>query len=223
MLYWLYKSTTRLLKRIVKCHGLTRAGGMLHENRIPNPPQGAPRMGLLPPNIKKLDKKNDIPGLLKCLDHRWAWVRYRAFAALSARSDAGGKAAGRLRKMVDDPDPWVKTLAVLKFAELGDPSIAGEHERDNARGLAGRPDRPAQGGGPARSDRRQHDRTGRHGRAGGQEGAGEKPCDISRSRDPPPAPHAVRRRPAARKAPRPAHTGGAGDLRHRRRAGARTT
>jgi HEAT repeat protein len=79
-------------------------------------------MGLFPPNIKKLDKKNDIPGLVKCLGHRWAWVRYRAFAALSPRS-LSGEAADRLRKMVHDPDPWVKTLAVLKFAERGDPSI----------------------------------------------------------------------------------------------------
>ncbi len=80
-------------------------------------------MGLFPPNIKKLEAKNDIPGLLKGLDHRWAWVRYRAFAALSARS-LSGEAAARLRKMVDDPDPWVKTLAVLKFVEREDPSIA---------------------------------------------------------------------------------------------------
>lgn len=80
-------------------------------------------MGLFPPNIKKLDKKNDIPGLLKCLDHRWAWVRYRAFAALSSMS-LSGEASDRLRKMVHDPDPWVKTLAVLKFVERGDPTIA---------------------------------------------------------------------------------------------------
>jgi HEAT repeat protein len=80
-------------------------------------------MRFFPPNIKKLDKKNDTPGLLKCLDHRRAWVRYRAFAALSARS-GDGAVASRLRKLVDDPDPWVKTLAVLAFAEKGDPTVA---------------------------------------------------------------------------------------------------
>ncbi|HOD14414.1 MAG TPA: HEAT repeat domain-containing protein [Spirochaetota bacterium] len=93
-------------------------------------------MGFFPPNIKRLDRKNDIPGLLKCLDHRWAWVRYRAFAALSARCGTCGEAADRLRKLLDDPDPWVKTLAVLKFAEQGDPSVAGymkEIMRDGSR------------------------------------------------------------------------------------------
>jgi HEAT repeat protein len=80
-------------------------------------------MGLFPPNIKKLDKSNDVPGLLACLDHRRAWVRYRAFAALSSRSGDPG-VADRLRKLVHDRDPWVKTLAVLKFAGMGDPTVA---------------------------------------------------------------------------------------------------
>lgn len=101
-------------------------------------------MGLFAPNIKKLDRKNDIPGLVKCLDHRWAWVRYRAFAALSGKKGSGGEVAARLRRMADDPDPWVKTLAVLKFAERGDPSITGymkeimqEGSRDARIGLLG--------------------------------------------------------------------------------------
>ena len=80
-------------------------------------------MKLFPPNIKKLDKNNDVPGLLACLDHRRAWVRYRAFAALSSRS-GDPVVADRLRKLVHDRDPWVKTLAVLKFAEMGDPAVA---------------------------------------------------------------------------------------------------
>lgn len=111
---------------ITICHGPAPAGVMLFENRDMNSheiSQGIKHMGLFPPDIKKLDKKNDIPGLLKSLDHRWAWVRYRAFAALSAKCGTCGEEADRLRKLLDDPDPWVKTLAVLKFVEQGDPSI----------------------------------------------------------------------------------------------------
>lgn len=80
-------------------------------------------MGLFTPNIRKLAKKDDVPALLKCLSHRRPEVRYGAFAALAGR-ERDEEVMRKLRVMVDDPDPWVKTIAVLKFAELGDPSIA---------------------------------------------------------------------------------------------------
>ncbi len=81
-------------------------------------------MGLFGPNIEKLEKQNDLPELLKCLDHKKADVRYSAFVALAGKTGLGGEAAGRLRRMMDDPDPWVKTIATLKFAERGDKNMS---------------------------------------------------------------------------------------------------
>jgi HEAT repeat protein len=81
---------------------------------------------LFGPNITTLEKSNNVPELLKCLGHKRADVRYRAFAALAARNDAGGEIADRLRKMVNDPDPWVKTIASLKFAGQGDASLSDD-------------------------------------------------------------------------------------------------
>ena len=81
-------------------------------------------MGLFSPDVEKLSKENNIPELLKCLDNKRAGVRYGAFAALACRKDAGPEILAKLRSLVNDPDPWVKTMAVLKFAERGDRSIA---------------------------------------------------------------------------------------------------
>jgi len=80
-------------------------------------------MGFFTPNIRKLEKEKNIPELLKCLDHKKAQVRYSAFVALAGAVDLNGEIVNRLRKMLHDPDPWVQTIAVLKFAELGDSSI----------------------------------------------------------------------------------------------------
>jgi HEAT repeat protein len=81
-------------------------------------------MGLFTPNLRRLEKADDIPGLLKCLSHRKAEVRYSAFVALAGMKDPGDEIMDRMRDMVRDPDPWVKTIAILKFAELGDASIS---------------------------------------------------------------------------------------------------
>jgi HEAT repeat protein len=80
-------------------------------------------MGLFTPDISRLEKENNILKLLKCLDNRKASVRYRAFVALSGVKDPGMDVLTRMRSMVNDTDSWVKTIAVLKFTELGDVSI----------------------------------------------------------------------------------------------------
>jgi HEAT repeat protein len=82
-------------------------------------------MVLFGPNVEKLEKQNSISGLLKCLDHKKADVRYSAFVALAGKTGLSGEVIMRLRKMMDDPDPWVKTIATLKFAELGDTHMSG--------------------------------------------------------------------------------------------------
>ena len=82
-------------------------------------------MKFFTPNIRKFVKNNNIPELLKCLEHKSADVRYSAFVALSALvKDPGNQIMNNLRNMVHDPDPWVKTVAILKFAEMGDSSIS---------------------------------------------------------------------------------------------------
>jgi HEAT repeat protein len=81
-------------------------------------------MGLFSPNIEKLEKENRISELLKCLAHKKAVVRYSAFVALAGKSGQNGDIIKRLRTMMDDPDPWVKTIATLKFAELGDTNMS---------------------------------------------------------------------------------------------------
>ncbi|MBN1531109.1 MAG: HEAT repeat domain-containing protein [Spirochaetes bacterium] len=81
-------------------------------------------MRFFTPGIRRLEKRGDIRGLLKCLAHRRSAVRYGAFVALAGMKGTGDEVLQRLREMVHDPDPWVKTLAVLKFAGLGDPSVS---------------------------------------------------------------------------------------------------
>lgn len=82
-------------------------------------------MGLFTPDINKLGKNNRISELVKCLDHSKATVRYSAFAALAGRADLTEEIKTRLKNMMYyDPDPWVKTIATLRFAKLGDPKIS---------------------------------------------------------------------------------------------------
>lgn len=81
-------------------------------------------MGLFTPNIRSLDKADNIKELVKCLDHRAPHVRYGAFVALAGRNYLSSVILNRLKKMTGDPDPWIRSIAILKFAEMGDPSVS---------------------------------------------------------------------------------------------------
>ncbi len=82
-------------------------------------------MGLFTPDIYKLKKNNRIKELVRLLDHKDAGVRYSAFAALASKTDLSDDLKDRLKSlMYSDPDPWIKTMATLRFAVLGDPSIS---------------------------------------------------------------------------------------------------
>ncbi len=82
-------------------------------------------MGLFTPDINKLEKNNKLSDLVKCLDHTKSSVRYSAFAALAGKPDLSDEIKTRLKNMMyHDPDPWVKTIATLRFAKLGDPLIS---------------------------------------------------------------------------------------------------
>jgi HEAT repeat protein len=82
-------------------------------------------MGLFTPNIDKLEKYNKIKELARYLDNSKPALRYSAFAALANKPDLSDELKTRLRNMMYyDPDPWVKTIATLRFATLGDPTIS---------------------------------------------------------------------------------------------------
>jgi len=81
-------------------------------------------MGLFDTDIVRV-KKNKLNGLIKSLDHPKASVRYNAIIALARKKDLTDEIKTRLKDvMYNDPDPWVKTIATLRFAELGDPLIS---------------------------------------------------------------------------------------------------
>ncbi len=78
-------------------------------------------MGLFGPNIDRLKKNNDVQGLIKCLEHKKANIRCRAFLVLANFPGLDERVIARLRTMLKDPDETVRTVATLKFAELGAP------------------------------------------------------------------------------------------------------
>ena len=81
-------------------------------------------MVLFSTDIKRLEKDRDISGLAKCLESKKPSVRYRAFVALSGLENIPSENMKRLHEMSHDKDPWVKTIATLKFAGTGDKSIS---------------------------------------------------------------------------------------------------
>ena len=82
-------------------------------------------MGLFTPDMNKLKKNNKISELVKYLDSNNPAIRYSAFAALANHPKITEEVKSRLRNMMyTDPDPWVKTIATLRFAKLGDPTIS---------------------------------------------------------------------------------------------------
>lgn len=82
-------------------------------------------MGLFAPNIERLEKENNIVELAKCLNSKRSSLRYRAFAALSEKNNLSKENLDKLKGMSQDPDPWVKTIATLKFIGIGDKSVSG--------------------------------------------------------------------------------------------------
>ncbi len=81
-------------------------------------------MTIFGPDIKRLEKENNIDELSKCLDSKKSSVRYGAFVALSGKQNLPVEKLNKLRGMSHDHDPWVKTIATLKFAGMGDKSVS---------------------------------------------------------------------------------------------------
>lgn len=81
-------------------------------------------MGLFTPDIKRLEKENNIEELSKYLESKKPSIRYRAFVAMSGMDNLRPENLKKLRGMSHDPDPWVKTIAALKYADSGDKSVS---------------------------------------------------------------------------------------------------
>lgn len=76
-------------------------------------------LGIFTPDIDRLKRNEDIKAMIECLSHRKPEIRSKAFSALSPWDDRKDVVA-EMRKLIDDPDPKVRTLALLKFTEIGD-------------------------------------------------------------------------------------------------------
>ncbi len=81
-------------------------------------------MWLFSPNMERMKKKNDMAGLMRCLTHKSASVRYRAFLFLAGEKTIPDDIIFQLKKMLNDPDERVRTAATLKFAALGAPLLS---------------------------------------------------------------------------------------------------
>jgi HEAT repeat protein len=82
-------------------------------------------MRIFKPNIEKLKYANDISGLTRCLDDRSADVRYGAFSVLATKPGLTNDTASKLKSMLNDQSPKVRTIATLKFAKKADKSMSG--------------------------------------------------------------------------------------------------
>jgi len=82
-------------------------------------------MMMLTAGVGRFERMNDVTGLINCLDHKRAAVRYSAFTALAGVADPDDTIMSRLKKMVNDRSIRVKTAATLNFARIGDDSVTG--------------------------------------------------------------------------------------------------
>ncbi len=55
-------------------------------------------MGLFSPNVERMKKKNDMAGLVRCLQHKSPSVRYRAFLLLAGEKSIGDDIIKHLKK-----------------------------------------------------------------------------------------------------------------------------
>ncbi len=77
-------------------------------------------MQLFATNVGRLERANDVTGLLNCLDHKSAGIRYHAFYALMGDSNLNETIISKLKEMENDRSFMVKIAATLKFAAMWD-------------------------------------------------------------------------------------------------------
>ncbi len=83
-------------------------------------------MGLITPNINKLVKEGDTEGLQKCLRHKKAEIRLKAFNALFHISQNDTDLMNRMCELTRDKEPKVRIETTLRFATLGRKDIMEE-------------------------------------------------------------------------------------------------
>lgn len=76
-------------------------------------------MRLFNPDVQKMLKKKDVPGLIKALGNNDLDVRWRAAAALGEIGDA--RAVEPLIVALRDPHGWVCKEAIVALGKIGDP------------------------------------------------------------------------------------------------------
>lgn len=74
-------------------------------------------LGIFTPDIDRLKRNEDIEALIKCLSHKKPEIRSKAFSALKPW-DTRKDVITAMRKLIDDQDSKVRTLALLKFTEI---------------------------------------------------------------------------------------------------------
>ena len=79
-------------------------------------------MSLFTPNIKKLEEEKNTRSLLKHITHRNPEIRLKAFYSLIKILN-NNEILEKLRPMLKDPDPRVRTIIVLHFADIGDETV----------------------------------------------------------------------------------------------------
>lgn len=78
-------------------------------------------MGIFTPNLQRLADNKNIDELVKLLGDRKSSVRYKSFILLSGMN-IKPDVMGKLRQMMHDSDPRIRTVAALKYAGLDDAS-----------------------------------------------------------------------------------------------------
>ncbi|HSA14358.1 MAG TPA: HEAT repeat domain-containing protein [Spirochaetota bacterium] len=81
-------------------------------------------MGLFRPNIEKLEEEGKFNEIAKQLKNRNVEIRLKAFLTLIKKlNSTQDPMYAKLRAMMDDPDSGIRTIAVLKFAEMGEEGL----------------------------------------------------------------------------------------------------
>jgi HEAT repeat protein len=81
-------------------------------------------MGFFRPHIEKLEEEGKFDVIAKHLKNRNVEIRRQAFLTLLKKlNSTRDPVYPKLRAMMDDPDSGIRTIAVLKFAEMGEEGL----------------------------------------------------------------------------------------------------
>ena len=76
-------------------------------------------MSFFSPNIEKLEIENNIQEIVKCLDHRSSEIRFNAFNFLFKNHRNDSAVMEKLKELINDKSPRVRTNAILCLTQAG--------------------------------------------------------------------------------------------------------